>query len=126
MASSFSGARGGLLGRVRPAVTTPVAVLSNGPLRLEVTQIRAAVVPGSGNVIVKIYHNDVAAAFDSDSLIMTATMVDGGDSLVFQSNHLGSGIMLKRGGYLGVEASVANALNISVYGVSEDIANEGF
>lgn len=116
-------ASGELLAQVRPAVTTAVTLFTAGTLRTEVTLLIAAVTPGSGNnIAVEIYHDDDGTTYDNTTLIGTITNAESAEDTVFQAQHPGSGIHIKPGGSLGVKISTANAVNFSVYGITETTA----
>jgi hypothetical protein len=125
MAFDVTHAQGELLAQVRPAGVGAVTLyqVPVGGLRTEITLLIAVVVSGTaGNTEIELFHDDDGAVYDNDSLIASIQRADNADGLVFQAQHPGSGIMMKPGASLGVSISQANAVNFSVYGITETLA----
>lgn len=121
---SWSHAQGELLGQLRPANTTAATIFTADELRVEITLILACPRSGTtGATDIDIYHDDDGSTYDDDSIIFAGQVSDNGNSLVFQAQHPGSGIMVKPGGTLGVKTSVASEINFLVYGITESIAD---
>jgi len=115
-------AAGSLLAQVKPAVTTAVT-LYTAVLRTEITLFLAVVIPGSaGNIDIDIYHDDDGTTYDDSTLIGSIQRADNADGLTFQAQCPGSGIMIARGGTIGVKISTADDINFSMYGITESLA----
>lgn len=121
MTSQVSHAQGQLLAQVVPGVTTPVTLFTAGELRVEVTLITVANRNG-GNVTLNLYHDDDGTVFDATTDLGERQLSPTDQPPTFQAQHAGSGIMISPGGSLGVEVSQANDVTISVYGVTETLA----
>jgi len=116
-------AQGQLLAQLRPSVTTAVNLYTAGQLRTEITLLVAVIVPGTGGQIeIDVFHDDDGTTYDNDTLIASISRADNNDGLVFQAQHPGSGILIARGGSIGVRVSSANNVNFSVYGITETLA----
>jgi len=116
-------AQGQLLAQLRPSVTTAVTLYLSTNLRTEITLLVAVIVSGTaGQTEIEIFHDDDGVVYDNDSLIASIQKADNADGLVFQGQHPGSGILMARGGAIGVKVSQANAVNFSIYGITETLA----
>ena len=123
MSFQVSHAQGELLAQIQPGVTTPVTLVSAVELRLEVTLILAPVIPGGGDTTaITLYHDDTGTTYNNGTLIGNVTNAEAADDVLFQAQHPGSGIHIKPGGSLGVATSVASNVTISVYGITETLA----
>lgn len=117
-------AQGELLAQVRPSVTTPVVLFTAGELRAEITLIAITIIEGGGaNRSIQLYHDDDGTTFNDDTIIANVQRSPN-DPLAeaFQAQHPGSGIHIRPGGSLGVQVDTANEVNISVYGITETLA----
>ena len=124
--TQFSHAQGELLAQIRPGVTTPVVLYQNLQLRAEITLIKVS--PDETPVQVTLYHDDDGATFDTSTELCKVnytsvpTQADPARPF-FQAQHPGSGIQIKPDGALGVAVSAANQATISVYGITETLAD---
>ena len=126
MAFNISHAQGELLAQLRPGVTTAVTLLSAAELRVEVTLLIACIVPSaiSDDLNVTIYHDDDGVVYNDDTAIMHETRLKLlQDGRLIQAQHPGSGIVIKPGGSLGVQTSVADEVTFSLYGITETLAD---
>ncbi len=121
--SELAHAQGLLLAQLVPNVTTAVTLFTAQNLRTEITLMIAVIVPGTaGNIDIDIYHDDDGTTYDDTTLIASIQRADNADGLVFQAQHPGSGILIARGGSIGVKISTADDVNFSLYGVTETLA----
>lgn len=126
MSVNFSHAQGELLAQVRPGVTTPVTAFTGAELRTEITLILCAIDPAAvlttaGQTDIAVYHDDESPfVTDQSTLILTETrlqLLQG--NILFQAQHPGSGIMLRKNAILSVEVADADDVTFSIYGVTE-------
>jgi hypothetical protein len=116
-------AQGVLLAQIIPGVTTAVTLYTAGNLRTEITLLVAVIHSGtSGNIEIETYHDDDGTTYDNTTLISSISRADNADGLVFQARHPGSGILIARGGSIGVKISTASVVTFSAYGVTETLA----
>lgn len=112
------------LAQVRPGVTSAIELLGTRDMRVEITLITAANV-GSGTVIAHVYHDDDGATYDATTMIIHKQIGAHDSEILFQAQHPGSGIPIRKDGTLGIELDGANDCTITVYGVTENIAVRG-
>ncbi len=122
-------AQGELLAQVRPGVTTPVLTFTAGELRTELTLLLAAIDPGAtlstpGELNIAIYlDNAGSSTADLTTIVFTETRLQLlQENIVFQAQHAGSGLHLRKGGQLYVQTDNANAVTFSVFGITETLA----
>ena len=121
----FSHAQGLLLAQFRPGVTTPVTAFTASALRTEITLITAAIDPAAvlttvGQMDIAIYQDDDGTTYDQTTILFSETRLQLlQDSIVFQAQHPGSGIMLAAGGSIGVETTDANDVTFNIFGITE-------
>jgi len=124
MTVGVSHGQGLLLSQVQPSVTTAVLLYTAAQLRTEITLLIAVIHSGTaGNIEIEVYHDDDGTTFDNSTLIASIQKADNAEGLVFQAQHPGSGIMLARGGSLGIKISTASVVTFSVYGITETLAD---
>ena len=126
MSFNISHAQGELLAQSRPGVTTPVTLLSAAELRIEVTLLIACIVPSaiSDDLNITVYHDDDGTTYDDDTAIMHETRLKLlQDGRLIQAQHPGSGIVIKPGGSIGIQTSVADEVNFTLYGITETLAD---
>lgn len=113
-------AQGELLGQVMPDSTDPVTIYT-ATLRTEILLITAVVLDGNPNI--SVYHDDAGTTFDDAHQIYlrSAAAVDD-PPFIFQARGAGGGIMVKPGGSIAVQTSVAEAVTFSVYGITAKLA----
>lgn len=114
-------AQGELLAQVRPGVVTAIELLAASTLRQEVTLIMIDN-HGTGNVQLKVYHDDAGSSYTDATGIIHKSISQNTDPVLFQAQHPGSGIHVKPGGTLGVLVDSANDVTLSLYGISETLA----
>jgi hypothetical protein len=122
---NISHAQGELLAQVRPGVTTPVLAFTASNLRTEITLFIAAIDPaGPANVNIAIYHDDEGTStFDMTTLIGSEQRTNQTqNTMVFQAQHPGSGILIKPGGQIAVQTDNADDVNFSIYGITETLS----
>ena len=115
-------AQGELLTQVNPSVTTAQTILTADELRIEVTLILVV----NRNVsaeLVQLYHDDDGTTYNAGTEIKHTDIQPNSDAVLFQAQHPGSGILIKPGGSLGLQVEVANDLTVSVYGITETLAD---
>ena len=122
--SGLTHGQGELLAQVRPSVTTAVQLLKAAELAIEVTLIMVAV-PSTGpaTVTVRLYHDDSGGDSWTDANLIRSRDVTQNFDELFQAQHPGSGIHIKRDGSLGIAISEADDAIISVYGITETLAD---
>jgi hypothetical protein len=121
---NISHAQGELLAQVRPGVTTVVPAYIADQLRTEITLITCAINSGgSASVDVALYHDDEGTTLNLDNLLSHETRLRLlQDNILFQSQHPGSGIMIKPGGSLGVQTFEIDSVTFSIYGITETLS----
>ncbi len=122
MIGGVSHAQGELLAQVRPPGTTAVTAFQAGELRVEITLVLATVVEGASSTKIFVYHDDNGTTYNDDTIIASETEVEANTDLLFQAQHPGSGVMVKPGGSIGLKVDNAGAVNFSIYGVTETLA----
>lgn len=123
MTVGVSHGQGSLLAQLRPSGTTAVQLFQSDTLITELTLLFAQVRAGeAGTVDVTVYHDDDGTTYDDDSVIFLDQRTRFASPSVFQARHPGSGILLAPGGSIGVQSSIANAVNFSLYGITETLA----
>lgn len=113
-----------LLAQITPNGTSPVELLAARDIRVEVTLILATNT-GVGAVIARIFHDDDGSTRDDTTEIIRKSIAVNSSEVLFQAQHPGSGIPVKKAGTLGAQISVADDVTLSLYGVTENIAVRG-
>lgn len=115
--------QGEQLAQAIPGVTTPVTLFSVplGGLRTEITLITIGI-HNSGNKTVRMFHDDDGTTFDDTTEIFHQVLSQSSPNLIFQAQHPGSGIHVKPGGAIGLEVSVASDVTVTMYGITETLA----
>lgn len=118
--------KGQLLAQVRPGVTSAVELFKAAELPVEVTLIMAAIVDSAlANTTVEMFHDDSGSdTWDATTMVLVKQLDRTAGMVLFQATHAGSGIMLNANGSLGVAVGDANDVVLSVYGVTEDRAQQ--
>lgn len=122
----ISHAQGELLAQVRPDGTTATLAFT-ALMRTEITLILAVVDPSAGpaSAIVALYHDDAGGATYNQTTIIGAKTVTKNDGVtLFQARHPGSGIHVKPGGQIAVQTDNADDATFSIYGITENIAQQ--
>jgi len=123
MSIEVSHAQGLLLAQVIPGVTTAVTLFTATNLRTEITLLVAVIHSGTaGQIEIEVYHDDDGTTYGNSTLIASIQKADNAEGLVFQAQHPGSGILIARGGSLGVKISTASVVTFSAYGITETLA----
>jgi hypothetical protein len=123
MSIGVSHAQGQLLAQLIPGGTSAVNLYTAGNLRTEITLLIAVIHSGTaGQIEIEFYHDDDGTTYDNTTLIGSIQKADNAEGLSFQAQHPGSGILIARGGSLGVKISTASVVTISVYGITETLA----
>lgn len=120
-----SHAQGQLLAQVRPSVVTPVTLFTASQLAAEITLITACIIAGGTSPTdIELYHDETGTTYDNTNIIVQSTRTAlTQDTIIFQAQHPGSGIMLRPGDSLGGAALVTiNNVVFSVYGITQAIA----
>lgn len=118
---SSNHAQGELLAQVNPSVITAGGLFVTQELRVEVTLI-LAVNRNAAAELVQIFHDDDGTTYNAATEIIRKDVPANESLVLFQAQHPGSGIMMVPGGTLGAQVEVANDLTISVYGITETLA----
>jgi len=107
------------LAQLSPSASASTAFTST--LRTEITRVVVANV--TANIATfDLYHDDDGTTYSVATALWYGQTVSGNTSYVIESPALGSGLMMARGASLGVKSSVDQALNFTIYGVTEDVA----
>ena len=123
MSIGVSHAQGQLLAQLVPSVTTAVMLYTAENLRTEITLLVAVIHSGTaGQIEIETYHDDDGTTYDNTTLISSIQRADNSVGLVFQAQHPGSGILIARGGSIGVKISTASVVTFSAYGITETLA----
>ena len=105
---------------------TPAEALLTANLAVEVT--RAQIVNAGSNVaVVEIYHDEAGGStWDATTIIHKVSVPVDTTVEAFVTQSPGSGITVKAGGQIGVEATGTSPdVNITLYGITEEITNGG-
>lgn len=120
-------AEGKLLAQIRPSGTTavqayqsPPAVASKG-LRTEITLIVICNTT-AGSINFSLYHHDSGTTYNQTTALYYATALAANSTLKLDMGTVNGGIAMKPGGTIGVQSSTADALNFSLYGVTQQQA----
>lgn len=113
-------AKGSLLSQVRPSASASTAFVAT--LRTEVTQIVVCNTTAN-NTTFAIYHDDDGVTFNQTTALYYDQTLSGNTSISIKSESMGGGLMLARGGSLGVKPGADLALTFSLYGVTEELAS---
>jgi hypothetical protein len=126
---SVKHAQGELLAQVRPAVTTPVLAFTAGELRVEITLILGAIDPAAvlttaGELNIAMYYDDDGSSTaDQTTLIVSETRLQLLQlNTIFQAQHPGSGIFMRKGSQLYVQTDNVNDITFSIFGIPETLA----
>lgn len=115
-------ASGSQLAQARPAGTAAVSAYT-ATLRTEINLIVIANTTGS-SANFSIYHDDDGSTFDASTALYEANALAANTSLrlVFEP---GSGIMVNRGGQIGIKSGTGNALTFTIYGTTASLTGKG-
>lgn len=113
-------ALGSLLAQTRPD-NTNVQQVFQATLNTEVMLVNVANVSASPATF-RLFHNDTVATFDEASALYWNVNIAAGESFQFAAPAPGSGIQVQETGFIAVRSSVANALNFTLYGITERAA----
>jgi hypothetical protein len=117
-------AQGELLAQVQGAVTA-ATLLTAADLKIEITLILAVVSRTAGGAITfDLFQDDDGTTYDDSTLIFAGQKSINDDPIVFQAQHPGSGIHLGPNGSIGGSCSVVDDITFSIYGITENIAND--
>lgn len=115
-------AAGSLLNQLRPATTDAVTAF-RAESKTEVTVINVA--NRSASVITfSLYHDDSGNdSYNDDTVLHPEIEIDGNTTISISApSGAGTGFTVSVNGSIGVQSSVASAINFSLYGVPEDVA----
>ena len=113
--------RGSLLAQQRPAGTSAVEGFA-ATLRTEITQIAICNTTASP-VTFSIYHDDQGSStFDQTTALQYDSTIPANSTIYLMSESMSAGWTLSRDGQIGIKTGTGNALNFSIYGVTEDIS----
>lgn len=118
MQDSF--AAGSQLAQSRPGVTTAVSLLT-AVMATEITRIAVCNTTAS-SVDFSLFHDDDGNTFDQSTALHYQEPLAGNTTKYIDAAALGGGLVLQAGGQLGFQSATVNALTITVYGVTQDIA----
>lgn len=113
-------ASGSQLAQARPSGTTAVSAFT-AKMATEITRI---VVCNTTGVAAKfsLYHDDNGSTFDADTALYVDKSVAANESAVIEAQGPNSGITVSKDGQIGVKTDTANALNFTLYGITEQVA----
>ena len=110
--------QGSQLAQIQPSASASTAFTAT--LRTEVTRIMVCNVSGSGATF-DIYHDDDGTTFDGTTALFWQANIPSNSTVEVLSETLGSGVMMARGGSIGVKASINQSLTFTLYGVTEAV-----
>lgn len=103
------------------APDTALNEIFQATIRTEITLIMVTV--DTGSCTLNVQHDESGAAFTNANRLIDKTVNAGDESVMFQAaGGPGTGIVLKQGAKLGLQAGTANVLRYSVYGVTANLA----
>ena len=102
-----------------PSVTT-VASVYTAPILTEVTLIVICNTTGSAAAF-DLHHADDGGAAATSNAIYYGKSVGANDSLFIKAENANAGLMLKKDAVLHFRSGTADALTISVYGITKSI-----
>lgn len=118
-------AEGSRLAQVRPGVTTAVLGYANPQtggrgLNLEITLIVVCNTTAAPAAF-SIYHDDAGSTYSQATALYYGKVLAANDTVLIAIPSQNSGIAVKPGGNIGVQSSVASALNFTIYGVTQQV-----
>lgn len=119
-----------MLAQVAPSSTTLASVLAavaNGP-RVEITRIVVANQGGSGAVTFQLCHDydaDGSPSFGKGNALWWDKSVTQDETFIWEAPAAGCGIPLGKVGEIGFAPSAADALTLTIYGVSAIVQERG-
>jgi hypothetical protein len=120
-------AEGKLLAQIRPSGTTAVQAYQSPPaaaskgLRTEIMTIFVCNTTGSA-VNFSLYHHDSGTTYNQTTALYYSVSLAANTTQKIECQTANGGLAIKPGGTLGVQSSTADALNFSVYGVTQQLA----
>jgi len=114
-------ASGSQLAQARPSGTTAVNAFT-ALLRTEINLIVIANTTGT-SANFSIYHDDDGSTFDATTALYEANALAGATSLRLAFEP-GSGIMINKGGQLGIKTGTGSALTFTFYGTTASITGK--
>ena len=103
----------------RPSGTSAVSVFT-ATMPTEITRVVVCNTTG-GAVSASLYHDDDGSTFDATTALMEAASIAANDRIEI-AMRVGSGIMVRKDGQIGVKTSSANALTFTLYGGTANVA----
>lgn len=113
-------ARGSLLGQIRPANTTATAIFTC-VVPIEISLVVVCNTTGSAAAF-RLFHDESGSTYDESNALYWDKSVSANDTLFIKPESIGSGFMLNKDDTLGIRTDTANALTITVYGVTAELA----
>lgn len=112
-------ASGSQIAQTRPSGTSAVSAFT-ASIATEITQIVIANTTASP-ANASIFHDDDGSTFSQATALLYSIPIAAYTTTVWESPGVGSGIMVKPDGQIGVQTGTANALTFTIYGITERI-----
>lgn len=110
-------AQGVRLGSLRPGDLNNATVFTGKARVTEITRIHVCNT-GAGAATFRLFHDDAGVpTFDETTALYWDKNVPAGDVVVIEAQSENSGIMVKKGGQIGVRTNTADDLTFTLYGV---------
>lgn len=107
------------LAQTRPANTTAAEAFADADNRFEITRIHIACV-GTTGATFRLFHDDAGGStFDQTTALYYDVAIAAGGYFEWEAPAPGCGIVVARGGQIGVRTSLANELTFTLYGVAQ-------
>lgn len=113
-------AEGSQLAQIRPSGTAAVLAYANGRLNAEITLIVVCNTTASP-VNFSIFHDNDGTTFDQSTALYYAKSLAANDTALLPFHSPNAGLAVRPSGNIGVQTSTANALNFTLYGVTQQI-----
>lgn len=114
-------AAGSQLAQTRPEGTTAITAFT-AVTKTEVTQIIVTNVTAT-DATFSIYHDDDGSTYSDDTVLWDTVTVSARSTVTIKAEGgPGTGLMMLPDGTIGVETGTADAVNFTLYGVTEDVA----
>lgn len=105
----------------RPSGTAAVSAFT-ASMPTEITAIYVCNTTGSA-VDFSIYHDD-GSTFDQTTALFYATELAANETRLISVSADNAGILMRVGDQIGVQSSVANALNFTAYGITSTVRSQ--
>jgi hypothetical protein len=116
-------AQGSKLAQIQPGDTSDTLAFT-AVIQTEITRILVCNTAGSARTF-RIFHADSGDSFSVDNALFYDYAIAAHDTVIIATDAPNAGIALQIGELLGVQASAADELTFTVYGVTASIAPGG-